>query len=411
MIIPLGVIVALLGGLAVGIERQWSGHASGPRARFGGIRTFALLGGFAGLAGWLWSEQVHLVAAVLVAAAAALIVAAYAAASATDIDATTEVGALVVVAAGVAAGLGYLALASGITATTCFFLVEKTRLHSLVRRLDDESLRAAARFAVMATVVLPLLPTGPYGPWDTVRPRTLWILVLFFSGLSFISFVARRAVGARYGFPLAGLLGGFISSTSVTLNFARASRTLANARVPLAYGAIAASTVLFARVAVASFVLNRSLALASLWYLGPPFIGGSLIVLTGIRKATKSDGVEPPHNPLQIGSALQMAALFQIVLILVEFARRMWGNLGVIVSSAVLGLTDVDALTLSMANAATSQVPVELAARGLAIGILSNTLLKAGLAIVIGTGQFRWLVPGGLLLLAAGLGVSLVVLW
>lgn len=411
MIIPLGVIVALLGGLAVGIERQWSGHASGPRARFGGIRTFALLGGFSGLAGWLWSEEVHLVATVLVAAAAALIIAAYAAASATDVDATTEVSALVVVASGVVAGLGYLALASGITATTCFFLVEKTRLHSLVRRLDDESLRAAARFAVMATVVLPLLPTGPYGPWDTVRPRTLWVLVLFFSGLSFISFVARRAIGARYGFPLAGLLGGFISSTSVTLNFARASRALANARVPLAYGAIAASTVLFARVAVASFVLNPSLALASLWYLAPPFVIGVLIVLTGLRRATKSDGVEPPDNPLQVSSALQMAALFQVVLILVELARRTWGNVGVMVSSAVLGLTDVDALTLSMASAASSQVPVDLAARGLAIGILSNTLLKAGLAIVIGTGPFRWLVTGGLLTLAAGLAVSLGWQW
>src|SRR6185295_16022867 len=125
----------------------------------------------------LWSEQITLIATVLVAGAAALIVAAYAAASATDVDATTEVGALVVVAAGVVAGLGYLALASGMTATTCLILLEKTRLHSLVRRLDDESLRAAARFAVMATVVLPLLPTGPYGPWDTVRPRTLWILV------------------------------------------------------------------------------------------------------------------------------------------------------------------------------------------------------------------------------------------
>ena len=411
MIIPLGVIVALVGGLAVGIERQWSGHASGPRARLGGIRTFALLGGFAGLAGWLWSEQVHLIATVLVAAAAALIVAAYAAASASDVDATTEVSALVVVAAGVAAGLGYLALASGITATTCFFLLEKSRLHSLVRKLDDESLRAAARFAVMATVVLPLLPTGPYGPWDTVRPRTLWVLVLFFSGLSFISFVARRAIGARFGFPLAGLLGGFVSSTSVTLNFARASRTLANARVPLAYGAIAASTVLFARVAVASFVLNRSLAFAALWYLVPPFVVGALIVLTGLRKATKSDDVEPPHNPLQIGAALQMAALFQIVLILVELARRTWGNVGIIVSSAVLGLTDVDALTLSMANAATAQVPVDLAARGLAIGILSNTLLKAGLAVVIGEGPFRWLVTGGLLILAAGLGVLLAWGW
>jgi len=409
--IPLGVIVALLGGLAVGIERQWSGHASGPRARFGGIRTFALLGGFAGLSGWLWTEQAQLLAAVLVAAAAALIVAAYVAASATDIDATTEVSALVVVAAGVIAGLGNLALASGMTATTCLVLLEKTRLHDVARRLDDESLRAAARFAVMATVVLPLLPRGPYGPWDTVRPRTLWVLVLFFSGLSFISFVARRTIGARYGFPLAGLLGGFVSSTSVTLTFARASRTLSSARVPLAYGAIAASTVLFARVAVAASVLNRSLALAALWYLLPPFVIGAAMVMTGLRHSKKSEALEPPNNPLQIGAALQMAALFQVVLILVELARRTWGNMGVMVSSAVLGLTDVDALTLSMASAANSQVPVELAARGLAIGILSNTLLKAVLAVVVGSGQYRWLVPGGLLVLAAGLGVSLVLLW
>jgi uncharacterized membrane protein (DUF4010 family) len=308
------------------------------------------------------------------------------------------------------AGLDYLALASGITATTCFFLLEKTRLHALVRRLDDESLRAAARFAVMATVVLPLLPTGPYGPWDTVRPRTLWVLVLFFSGLSFISFVARRAIGSQYGFPLAGLLGGFVSSTSVTLSFARASGTLPGAGVPLAYGAIAASTVLFARVAVAAVALDRSFALASLWYLLPPFVIGALIVLTGLRQPAKSNTIEPPDNPLQIGAALQMAALFQVVLILVELARRTWGNVGVMVSSAVFGLTDVDALTLSMASAAASQVPVELAARGLAIGILSNTLLKAVLAVVVGTEPFRWIVSGALLALAAGLGVSLVLL-
>lgn len=48
--LPLGILVAALGGLAVGIERQWSGHATGPEARFGGIRTFTLLGGIAGIA-------------------------------------------------------------------------------------------------------------------------------------------------------------------------------------------------------------------------------------------------------------------------------------------------------------------------------------------------------------------------
>jgi uncharacterized membrane protein (DUF4010 family) len=244
-----------------------------------------------------------------------------------------------------------------------------------------------------------------------VRPRTLWLLVLFFSGLSFISFIARRGIGARYGYTLAGILGGFVSSTSVTLTFARASRNLAGARVPLAYGAIAASTVLFARVAVAALVLNPSLAAAALWYLLPPFALGVLIVLTGLRQTSASNAIEPPDNPLQIGAALQMAALFQVVLILVELARRTWGNVGVIVSSAVLGLTDVDALTLSMANAASSQVPVDVAARGLAIGILSNTVLKALLALVVGSERFKWVTSGGLLVLGAGLGVALVLLW
>jgi hypothetical protein len=52
----LGILIAALGGAAVGLEREWSGHATGPRARFAGIRTFTLLGLLAGLEGWLWSN-------------------------------------------------------------------------------------------------------------------------------------------------------------------------------------------------------------------------------------------------------------------------------------------------------------------------------------------------------------------
>ena len=43
-----GLTVAILGGAAVGVERQRSGHATGPDARLGGIRTFTLLGTLAG---------------------------------------------------------------------------------------------------------------------------------------------------------------------------------------------------------------------------------------------------------------------------------------------------------------------------------------------------------------------------
>ena len=45
----LGLLIAALGGSAVGFERQWSGHAEGPRARFAGIRTFTMLGALAGV--------------------------------------------------------------------------------------------------------------------------------------------------------------------------------------------------------------------------------------------------------------------------------------------------------------------------------------------------------------------------
>ena len=84
-----GLAVATLGGTAVGLERQWSGHASGPHARFGGIRTFSLLGAVGGLAGWLTTAGFLPLAVVLLAGATALVVAAYVAGRRTEIDGTT----------------------------------------------------------------------------------------------------------------------------------------------------------------------------------------------------------------------------------------------------------------------------------------------------------------------------------
>ena len=179
------------------MERQQSGHASGENARFAGIRTFTLLGGVSGVAGWLAHSGFSSLAIVLTAGSVALTVVAYAVASRHDVDATTEVAALVAIAAGLLAGLGYTALASGIIAITVLLLVEKSQLHHLVARIDDEELRAAARFGVMAVVVLPLLPAGPYGPLGGVKPQELWLLVLFFTGLSFTGYFARKMVGAR----------------------------------------------------------------------------------------------------------------------------------------------------------------------------------------------------------------------
>jgi uncharacterized membrane protein (DUF4010 family) len=409
--IPLGIIVAVLGGMAIGVERQWSGHATGPQARFAGIRTFSLLGGVAGISGWLWSSNLQALAVVLLAAAAILVLLAYVAASRIDVDATTEVSALVVLGAGVVAGIGQLTLASAAIAVTAFFLIEKSRLHSLVARLDDAALRAAARFAVMAVVVLPLLPQGPFGPWDAVRPRELWMLVLFCSGLSFAGYVARRSVGDTHGYPLAGLFGGLISSTNVTLTFARASRATPRLRLSLAFGVIAACTVLFLRVGIVTLALNQALARAVAWYLIAPFGVGLAILAWGLRDS-RDDGepLEAPRNPLQLGSAIQMAVVFQGVLIAVELVQRSWGDPGVILSGAVLGLTDIDALTISMARGAAADIPVDVAARAVAVGILANTALKLAVVLVVGVSRFRALGVPALAAMAVASAASIALL-
>jgi uncharacterized membrane protein (DUF4010 family) len=403
-----GIVVAALGGAAIGVERQRSGHATGPDARFGGVRTFTLLGGIAGLAGWLMMHDLTSVAVVLTAGAVALVIAGYAAASRRSIDATTEAAALVVIGTGLAAGAGWRALASGIVAVTALLLIEKSRLHALVRRIDDEELRAAVRFGVMAIVILPLLPQGPIGPLGGVRPRGLWLLVLFFTGLSFAGYLARRLVGPGRGYPVAGLLGGLISSTNVTFTFARLSRRERELAPTLAIGAIAACTVLFPRVLVAACVLNLDVA-RHLWpYLAAPFFIGAVAVALWWRTSGESvRQPDKPTNPLQIGPALEMAVLFQLVLFAVAAAGRAFGASGLLLSGAVLGLTDVDALTISMTTTATAASAPAVAARAIAIGILANCVMKTLVAVVLGASRFRRLTGALLAAMAAAIVATL----
>jgi uncharacterized membrane protein (DUF4010 family) len=406
----LGVVVAALGGAAIGVERQWSGHASGAHPHLGGVRTFTLLGGAAGVAGLLSNSGYLAVAIALVSASLALVIVGYAAASRHHIDATTEVAAIVVVAAGFLAGIGRTQLSSAIVAVTALLLIEKSRLHAFVERIDDEDLRAAARFAVMAVVILPLLPNGPFERFGGIKPRELWLLVLFFSGMSFVGYLARKAIGSAQGYPWAGLLGGIVSSTTVTLTFARLSRSEPQLSRSLAIGAVGASTVLFPRVLIATLVLNSAVARWLAPLTAAAFAVGALLFILYLRRASaESEAVEGPRNPLQVGPALQMALTFQVVLWAVQFVKEWFGNLGLILSGAVLGLTDVDALTLSMARGASNGIEPKLAAYAITVGILANCGLKAALAIVLGTKGFRRFASMALAAMMVALAVSLAI--
>ena len=270
-------------------------------------------------------------------------------------------------------------------------------------------MRAAARFGVMAVVILPLLPEGPFGPLGGIRPQLLWLLVLFFTGLSFVGFIARRAIGARLGYPVAGLLGGLISSTNVTFTFARLSGRTPALGGPLAIGAIGACVMLFPRVLLTATLLNPSVA-AALWpYALPPFAIGAVALALGMRRARAGPEPPSPANPLQLWPALQMALVIQIVLYGVFLMHERFGGAGLVASGALLGLTDLDALTVSMTRLAAQGTPAGLAARAITAGMLSNSVVKLGLALALGSGSFRRRAFGIMAAMIAALVVMLAV--
>jgi uncharacterized membrane protein (DUF4010 family) len=133
-----------------------------------------------------------------------------------------------------------------------------------------------------------------------------------------------------------------------------------------------------------------------------------VVAATGIRR---SPAAAPPAgslgNPLQLAGALQMAVLFQAVLMAVHVAREYWGASGVFTSAAILGLSDVDALTLSMTRGVAYAASPQVAATAIAIGVLANTVMKLALALALGSRRFRLIAGGALLLMLLALGATL----
>jgi len=401
--------VAALVGSAVGIEREWSGHATGPTARFAGARTFFLLGLLGGFAGWLAESGFVSMALVFVAGGLSLAVAAYvmAVARGAGVYGTTEAAATLVLMLGVVAGLGHLVVASGAAALVVLVLAEKTRIHGFVKLIGQQELQAALYFAVLSLVVLPILPEGPYGPLGGIRPRGLWTVVLIFSGLNFAGYLARRALGEHRGYGAAGALGGLVSSTAVTLAFSRQSREDRGLESPLGFGVLAACTMLVPRLLVTTLILEASLTPILTLYLLPPLLVGVASVAIGLRRPAPKSAV-PRHakteNPLQLGSALRMALAFQGVLMVIYLAQQWFGEQGVLATAALLGLTDMDALTYSMTRLVQTGGSTAFAAQAIAIGMLSNTVLKFGLTVTMGSPAFRRVASTGLFLLGlAGL--------
>lgn len=386
----LGIALAI--GLLVGVERGWHQRDRAEGGRVAGLRTFGLIGLFGGATALLSSAYGGWLLAMGLMVLGLLLLLGHWIASRgdSDIGITTEVAALVTYLLAAMAVSGYPELSAAGAVVTAGLLGTKARLHGALQRLEEYELSAGLQLALVTLVVLPVLPNRGYGPWNVFNPYELWLMVVLISAISFTGHFAVRIVGARRGLMLTGLFAGLASSTALTLAFARLGKQRKDIQGLLAAAVVVASTTMFPRILVEVSVVNPRLVSQvvvplTLLTLAGLVGGAALWYRYGRERAT---GEQPPfRRAFELRTAVQFAALLASVLFVAKGASVYLGNSGVYGVAVISGLSDVDAITLSLSGMAGHALGLEVAARGIVLASVANTVVKGTLVYVLCGGR------------------------
>lgn len=413
--------VALGAGLLVGLEREQ------PRSddrRLGGIRTFgliSLLGAVGGMLrpalGWWVPALLAALVAVLVAGSA---LGTHANNSAKGL--TTEVAALVVhvlglLAATPVAGLSALerwGLVSAISITTMALLSLGQALHNLAQRVSSEDLYATAKLGVVLLVALPVLPRTPLRWLPQIVPFEVGLMVALIAAVGFLGYILVRLLGPGRGMVLTGMVGGLVSSTAVTLSFASRVRETKQLAPIAALGIALASIIMLARMLLVIAVVAPTLLFATAIPLGAMgVVGGAVSGVLYLKHQRSTDaatgGDMAVRNPFALDRAVLFGLFYMVILVISNLANEHFGRQGLYISSLLAGLTNVDAITLTVGRLHRDGLDAETASIAVAIAACANTAVKGSLAFALGGSTLGGRVAGIFVpMIAVGLGALLL---
>jgi uncharacterized membrane protein (DUF4010 family) len=402
-------------GVLLGLERE---RAKSAEPSFGGVRTFGLIALAGGVAGFLDTslDRSSLALAVFVAVAALVTVSYRVTAQSGELGVTTEISALVAFLLGYLCVSGHVATAAGLGVASGGVLALRDWLHRLAGRIEAADVEATLKFAIVSIIILPLVPDENFGPppLDVINPYKIWLMVVLISGLNFASYLLVKRLGAEHGIGVTGLLGGLVSSTAVSLGFAQRSREQPALAAPLALGILVAWIVMFVRVLVIVGVVapplvpRLAVGVAALVLPCLAFV----LVLRRRAHADQTANVAPGANPFELGQAIRFGLAFGAINVIAKIAQIHLGDAGLYLAGALAGLVDVDAIVLSMANLASGDPESgAAAARTVMVAMISNTLVKGGIAMFGGAPELRRaMMPAVATTLLAGAAVAVLML-
>jgi uncharacterized membrane protein (DUF4010 family) len=402
--IALNLLVALAIGFLIGIERGWSERDEEEGSRTAGIRTFSIIGLLGGISSMLAAELTFwFLPAALIAVSAMIIVAHILDVQEDqDVGTTTAFTMMLTFILSAWAVQGNPLFALSITVVVITLLGYKPVLHKWLSSMNEREIYAFIKLLVISVVLLPLLPNEGYGPFGALNPYWIWWMVVLICAISFAGYFAMKFAGDRAGTLITALSGGLASSTAVTLSFAQFARQYQAKQLFMA-GVLFASSIMFIRVMIEVFVVNRAL-LDTLWIpllvmFACQIAGGFWLWKKGSSGQQLSENKIELKNPFQLAMAVKFGIVLGVILLLTETVKEWFGDAGIYTLAIVSGLTDVDSITLSLSRMALSDLNTGTASIGIILAAASNTLVKGIIfAFFVGIKESFWLI---LLILSA----------
>ncbi len=380
---PLAIALAI--GLLIGLERSWDVRAQREGSHIAGIRSFGLIGLLGALCGLLSQEYTPILVGLGLLGLTALLIVAHwlETQESLDFGITTIVAAMLtyILGAMVMMGSTVIAIVSAVVITVLLGL--KDRLHAWIAHLQANELRAILQLLLISIVLLPVIPDRGYGPWQALNPYEIWWMVVLIAGISFIGYFAVKIIGTSRGIMLTAISGGLVASTAVALNFSHLGRQSADNQGLLAAGVTAASATMFPRILVVSSLIQPALLPVLAWPIGLMTVV-AYVCAWWLLKHSSVSRHNPDlelKNPFDLKVALQFGALLALVMLLAQALKHWFGSTGIYLLAAFSGISDVDAITMSLARMSHDDLALMVAASGIFIAAIVNTVVKAGLVI------------------------------
>lgn len=388
-----GLLTALGIGLLIGIVRE---RAHGSGVAKAGTRTHALIAVMGAVSWGLGTAP--FVATLLIIGALAVV--GYHKTVDTDPGMTGEVA---IVVSFILGGLARerLALAASLGVVIAILLYAKKPLHRLTRKLITENeMQDALMLAAAALVVLPLLPQKPIDPWGVLDLNMVWRIVVLVMTVGMLGYIAQRAVGARLGFPIAGFFSGFVSSTLSVASFGKQAKDTPTLLAAASAAALLANLASLFLLAAVIGTISPSTLRALLFPLSAAALALGVAALICFRLDGRTSG-EPESSAsraFKMSSALSIAIIIGLVMVLSAWLREVLGESGVLVTTALVALVELQAAAASITQLeVTGGLDANTAQLGLLGVLVSSAIAKLGLAFIAGGARYGMYVGGGLL--------------